>query len=139
MIAFSDGIDHDRNGFANDIVGCKCHRHSIRMARGLLVDTVNQVHCALRVMAFKFRFHPDGKELRAEISGFDLLQIDVACRNGRVLADIEVLVQKPLWRIRMGIDNQGGLVDRLWRVLLRLFLRRGGLLRALMVCCFRLC
>ena len=81
------------------------------MPRRLLVHAVNQVHGALGIMALEFRLNPDGEELRSQIALLDLVEIDVAFGYRRVLAQIEVFVEKALGRVGMRINDQGRLVD----------------------------
>src|SRR6185437_2887469 len=73
---------------------------------------VNQVHGALRVIALELRLDPDGKEFRPQVALLDLVQIDMAIAYRRVLAKIEVLVQKALRRVSVGIYDEGRLMDR---------------------------
>ena len=77
----------------------------------LLVNAVNQVHGPLGVVAFEFRLNPDREELRSQIALLDLVQIDMAFRDRRVLAKVKVFVQEALWRVRVGINDQGRLMD----------------------------
>src|SRR5579859_3003899 len=81
------------------------------MPGGLLVNAVNQVHGALAVMAFEFRFYPDGEKFRSQIALLDLVQVDVAFGYRRVLAEIEVLIQEALRGVSVGIYYEGRLVD----------------------------
>src|SRR5258708_34217125 len=86
------------------------------MARCLLVDAVNQVHGALGVMTFEVRFYPNREELRTQITSLDLAQVHMSGRDRRVLAEIKVFVEKALRRGRVGINDDGGIVDWLRRV-----------------------
>src|SRR6267142_5230498 len=108
------------------------------MAGRLLVHTVNQVHGALRVMPFKLRLDPYREELRSQVALLDLVQIDVAFGYRRVLAKVEVLVQEALWRVSVGIYDEGRLMDCRDGISLRPRYRRGfGSL--LMWSCWMLC
>src|SRR5689334_9105440 len=81
------------------------------MPSGLLVHAVNQVHGAFGIMALEFRLNPDGEKLRSQIALLDLAKIDVAVRNRRVLAKVKIFVEEALWRVRVRINDQRGLMD----------------------------
>src|SRR5216683_6701603 len=57
---------------------------------------------------------PDGKELGAEISRADLLQIHVSFGDRRDRREIEALVEKSLRRIGMSVNHQRGSMDFAW-------------------------
>ncbi len=58
-----------------------------------------------------FRFHPDGKELGAEIAGLGLVKTEVAVILGIGRSDVEALVEEALRGIGMRVDDDGGVVD----------------------------
>ena len=58
-----------------------------------------------------FRFHPDGKELGAEIAGLGLVETDMAGVFGIGRSDIVVLVEKTLRCIGVRVDDDGGVVN----------------------------
>src|SRR5262249_21748451 len=101
---------------ADDVIRGKRHRHLVWVPGGLLVDAVNQVHGAPRVAALEVRLYPDGEKLSTQVAFLDLAEIEVAVRNGSVLAEIEVLIEEALRRIGMRIDDQSRLVDSLGRI-----------------------
>src|SRR5579864_9063097 len=86
------------------------------MPGGLLINAVNQVHGALGIMALELRLNPDGEELSPQIALLDLIEIDMAFRDRRVLAKVKVFVQKSLWGVRVGINDQRGLMDGQGRI-----------------------
>src|SRR5690242_2226336 len=86
------------------------------MPRGLLVHAVNQVHGTFGIMALEFRFDPDGEKLSSQIALLDLVEIDVAIRDRRVLADVKVFVQESLWGVRVRINDQRRLMDGQGRI-----------------------
>src|ERR1700739_2668871 len=96
---------------AGNIVCGEGHGHFVRMAGCLLVNAVNQVHGALRVVSLELRLDPDGKELCSQIALLDLVQIDMAFAYGRVLAEVKVFVQEALRRVRVCIHDEGRVVD----------------------------
>jgi hypothetical protein len=55
------------------------------------------------------RLNPDGEELRAQVAGLDLAEIQIA--GARVLRQIEVLVDKTARRVRVGVDDDGRIVN----------------------------
>jgi len=76
------------------------------MARCLLIDGIDQVEGVLgEVALIGFRFDPDGKELSAQISGASFVKADVAEIFGIGRTDIEVIVEKTLWRVSMCVDD----------------------------------
>src|SRR6266404_4391243 len=63
---------------ALDVVRAEGHHHAIRMPSSLLIDGVNQIERVPgKVSLIGFRFHPDGKELGAEVTGLCLVEADV--------------------------------------------------------------
>src|SRR5262245_27886476 len=96
---------------ANNIPGGERHGHLVGMACGLLVHAVNQVHGALGVVALELRLHPDREEFRAEIAFLDFAKVNVSVADGCVLRQVEMLVKEALRRVRVGIDDQRGLMN----------------------------
>ena len=91
---------------ALDVIHGKRHHHSIRMARCLLVDGIDQIEGVLgEVALIGFRFDPDGKELSAQVSGASFVKADVAEIFGIGRTDIEVIVEKTLRRVSMCVDD----------------------------------
>ena len=70
-------------------------------------------------MAFELGLHPDGEKLRSQIALLDLAKIDMAVRDRRVLAQVKVLVEEALRRVRVRINDQRGLMDGQGRINLR--------------------
>lgn len=62
-------------------------------------------------MAFEFRLDPYREEFRSQIALLDLVQIDMTFAYGRVLAEVKVFIQEALWRVRVGVYDEGRLVD----------------------------
>src|ERR1700722_5923013 len=56
-------------------------------------------------------FHPDGKEFGAQISTPGFVEADVAEIFGIGRSNVETFVQKPLRRIGVGVDDEGGAVN----------------------------
>ncbi len=79
------------------------------MTLSLLVDRVDHVERALGLVALvALRLNPDGEELRAQIAGLDLVEVEVACAG--ILREIEVLVDEAAWRVGVGVDDDGRVV-----------------------------
>jgi len=52
---------------------------------------------------------PDGEELRAQVAGLDLAEVQIA--GAGVLREIEVLVDKAARRVGMRVDDDGLVVN----------------------------
>src|SRR5215469_9935519 len=82
------------------------------MARGLLIHGIDQVEGVLgEAPLVGCGIDPYGKELAAQISPAGLVQADVAFIVRISRADVEVFVEKTLRGIRVGIDDQSGVVN----------------------------
>ena len=81
----------------------------VRMLGHLLLHRVDQHQRAPRILAFVKRgLHPDGKELRSQISLVDRLQVEIAAAQR--IAHVEVFIDKALRGVGVGIDHDGGAV-----------------------------
>jgi len=84
------------------------------MPRGLLIHRIDQIKRMPGEMALVgVWIHPDGKKLRAQVSAPCLVEADVANIFGIGRPEIEALVQKPLRRIGMRVDDERGIVNLL--------------------------
>src|SRR5579884_3562854 len=95
----------------DDVIGGKRHRHFVWMPGRLLIDAVNQVHGAPGVLTFKFWFHPDREELRAQITLLDLAQVDMTIRNRCVLAKVKIFIEEALRRVSMSVNDNRRLMN----------------------------
>jgi len=95
----------------------------IGMARGLLVDRVDELQRAMGVLAFVLlRLDPDGKEFGAEVALLGRFEVQMSAieRTGEVI----VFIEQPLGGIRVGVNHDGSAVHREG-----IFLSRRGLMR----------
>src|SRR5581483_11483685 len=78
------------------------------MMGSLFVDRVNQVECSPReVSLIGIRIDPNGEEFGPKISGAGFVEAQIAGVVGIAVSEIEVLVDKTLRRIGVGIhDNR---------------------------------
>src|ERR1017187_7531237 len=82
------------------------------MACSLLVDRIDQIKRVPRESSLVgLRVHPDGKKFRAQVSSPRLVEAKVAVVVGIRRADIEAFVKKPLRRIRVRVNDEGGIVN----------------------------
>ena len=112
-----------------DIVGAERHHHAVGMPRRLLINRIDQIErVAGEVALVGLRLHPDGKELSAKIACLGFIEADVAVVLGVGRSDVEILVEKTLRRVGVGVDNQRRLVNlaSLGADLGRSILRIGG-------------
>src|SRR5260370_39857110 len=78
----------------------------------LLIDGIDQVKRVLCEMALiGFWLNPDGKEFGTQVTAASFIETDVpdVIRIGR--ADVEVLIEKALRGVGVGVDDDGGVVD----------------------------
>jgi hypothetical protein len=97
---------------ALNVGGAEGHHHAIGMPGGLLVngiDEIERVTCEVALVGF--RLDLDGEELGAEISGFRLLEADVAMVVGVGRSDVVALVEKTLRSVGMGVDDDGRVLN----------------------------
>ena len=84
--------------------------HLAGMPGRLLLDRVNQLQRAPRIVSLvRLRFHPDGEELRSQVSLFSRIQVELPAFER--IAQVELLIEEPLRRIRMRIDHNRRGVD----------------------------
>ena len=82
------------------------------MAGRLLVDRIDKIErVSGEVSLVGFRFHPDGKELGAEVSGLGFVEADVAGIFGIGRSDVVVFVEEALRGIGVRVDDDGGVVN----------------------------
>ena len=85
------------------------HPHPVGMLRRLLVNGIDQLQGAPRVVALvKVRLDPDREELRAKVALLGRVEIEIAAIE--LVGKVVVLVDQPLRRIGMRVDNDSGVV-----------------------------
>src|SRR5207248_9957573 len=95
-----------------DLGDAEGHHHAVGVMRGLLINGIDEIERVLREVALiRFRFNPYGKELRAQISGTGFIQADVAGIFRVGVANVVVVVEKTLGRIRVRVYHNGGVLD----------------------------
>ena len=82
------------------------------MSLGLFVHGVDQVERVLAEASLvRVGLHPNRKELGSQVSRADFLEADVTPVLGIGVSNIEFLIEKALRRIRVGIHDDGRVVD----------------------------
>ena len=109
---------HERGEFvlamgALDVGHGEGHHHAVGMMRRLLVDGIDEIErVAGEVALVSIGVDPDGKELRAEVAAAGFVEADVPRVIGIGRADVEVFVEKTLGRVGVGVDHDGGFLNR---------------------------
>ena len=93
-----------------NVLGAEGHHHLVGMPARLLIHRIDHIERALGLVTFvRAGLDPDGEELRAQVAGLDLAEVQVA--GAGVLREIEVLVDKAARRVGMRVDDDGGVVN----------------------------
>ncbi len=91
---------------ALDVGDRESHHHAIGMVRRLLINRINQIESVLGEMALvRLWLNPYGEKFRTEISSPCFVETDVSDVVWVRRTDVEVLVEKTLWRVGVGIDD----------------------------------
>src|SRR5579862_385474 len=95
-----------------DVRHGKRHHHAVRVVRRLLVNRIDEIQGVLSEVALvSFRIDPDGKKFSSKIAAADFVEADVSDVVWIGGADIEILVEKPLRRVGVSIDDDGGVLN----------------------------
>ena len=98
---------------ALDIGHGKGHHHAVGMTRGLLIDRIDEIECvAGEVALVSIGVYPDGEELRPQTAAAGFVEADVPRVIGIGRADVEAFVEKTLGRVGVGVDHDGGFLNR---------------------------
>ncbi len=93
-----------------NVLGAEGHHHLVGVQPRLLVHGVNHVERALDLLPLEGPgVHPNGEELRAQVAGFDLVEVQVT--GAGVLREIEVFVHEAAWRVGVGVNDERRVVD----------------------------
>src|ERR1700722_9279687 len=96
-----------------DVIHRERHHHAVRMTRSLFIDGIDQIERVLgKVSSIRFRIYPDRKKFRSQISAPRFVEAYMADILWIRRANIESFVEKSLRRVGMGVDDDGGSVER---------------------------
>src|SRR5579872_5545221 len=95
-----------------DISDGEGHHHAIRVPCRLLVDRVDEIECVFgETPLIDLRVYPDREEFGSQVSALRLVEADMAVVIWIRRTDIEIFIEKALWRIGVRVDDEGRIVD----------------------------